>query len=134
MNNITIVSMDNEQTKNIAQRLAATLNFVYIDASLELEKLLLTDFRSSMFNSDTPAKETKLISYLAKQNNSVLAIDNEMFLSNENYKQFKKSVTLLIEIKNDNEIAFNLQDLLKKYCKFSTTETKIEKILTLLKG
>ena len=133
MENITIVSMDNELAKHVAKQLSKKLNVEFLDAGYELEKVLLRDAKLSVFDETTATKEKMLIALLTKQSNSVVAIENEMFLSNENYKQCK-GITVLLEINNKEEMLENLQNLIKKHCKISTKETRVEKIITLLKG
>ena len=134
MNNIIVVSMDNELSKQVAKHLAKELKLNYVDLSLVLEKELLIDARKSVFDETASTKEKNIVAHFAKQKDVVVAIENEMFLSNKNYELCKNNLSLLIETKMQNEIEQNLQNLLKNYCKLCVNYKDINKIITLIKG
>ena len=134
MNNIIVVSMDNELSKQVAKYLAKELNLSYVNLNLVYEKELLLDVKKSVFNEDASTKEKNIVAHFAKQKDVVIAIENEMFLSNKNYELCKNNSSLLIETELQNEIEQNLQNLLKNHCKICVKDKDLNKIITLIKG
>lgn len=134
MNNIIVVSMDNELSKQVAKHLAKELNLNYVDLNLVYEKELLSDVKKSVFNEDASTKEKNVVAHFSKEKDIVMAIENEMFLSNKNYELCKNNLSLLIETELRNDIEQNLQKLLKYYCKLCVKDKDLNKIITLIKG
>ena len=135
MHNVTIVSVNDELSKKIARELAYKLKYDYVDISAEFDKVLILNVNCSVFeNSKLEQKESCLIKRMSQKEACVLAISNDMFLSNNNYNLLENSQKILIECEFDDAIVKNVERLIKKHTNFHIKSTELEKIITLLKG
>lgn len=135
MKSVAIVSINNSLSKTVAKKLANQLNCKFIDLEKEFEQILLLNIRTPLFNNAIlEQKEHQLIKYSAEQENVVISLNNDMFLSNGNYNLLKNLQIVLIEQDFDDKISKNLQSLIKKYANISIREKDIDKLITFLKG
>lgn len=138
MDSIVIVGMNKDYCKTLSNTLAKIFNFKYVDAESEFENLLINSFDHPMMLVDDilREKETEFLTQLSKLTDVVIYLADDTYLSNEHYKIFKNFNTILVETNCKNKILKNIQNLLKKYCKFSVNEQNlnIDELKDLLKG
>ena len=121
---VVIVGLDDLAVVDMSKNLASTLGFKCLNFDSEFEKVLLTSKDYPLIEIDVllERKEKMLIEYILKFDDIVLAISNNSYLSNENYKLFKDDVTICVEKEENEKILKNLQNLIKKHCKISINQ------------
>lgn len=136
--NITIVGMEYEKVKNIAQAISQLLSCQCVDFSLLFEQELLVGFDCplTLANVVMQQKEKALLKNLLKENATIIHLQDDVFLSNENYKLLKNSLTILIEFELKDKILLNIQKLLKKHTKIYIKEKNlnINKLIDAIRG
>ena len=135
---VVFVGLNNDFVKEFAKEFASELKINYMDFDEELNAYLILQKVSTLqtANEEFLTLEELLIKQLLDADNFIMSISNEVYLSNENYKLFENTLTLLMEKKEDDKILINIQKLLKKHCKITIKQDKIEmkKILNIVKG
>ena len=138
MNNITIVGMDNDFIKMFAQKLAEEIGYKYVDANEQFDKDLLANLDYPMYLVDEilVQKENLLINNLVKKEKVIISMSDDMFLSNEHYKIFENSLTILILDEKLGKIKKNIQNLIKKHVKFAfaKNDIKTEDVIKIIRG
>lgn len=128
MKNLTIVGIDNDFVKSFAKNIADKLGYNYIDANEEFDKILLANNNYPMFLLDEilVQKESHLIDELLTKDKTIISISDDMFLSNEHYKKFEFSTSIIIMDENLDKTRMKIQNLIKKYTKFAFNKNKIK--------
>ncbi len=138
MKNITIVGIDNNFVKSFAKNIADKLGYNYLDANEQFDKILLANNNYPMFILDEilAQKENLLIDDLISKDKTVISISDDMFLSNEHYKKFEFSTTILVLDENLDKTRAGIQNLIKKYTKFTfnKNEIKTNDIIKIIRG
>ena len=138
MNNITIVGMDNDFIKMFAQKLAEEIGYKYVDANEQFDKDLLAnlDYPMNLVDEILVQKENLLINNLVKKEKVIISMSDDMFLSNEHYKIFENSLTILILDEKLGKIKKNIQNLIKKHVKFAfaKNDIKTEDVIKIIRG
>ena len=130
MKNIVVVSLKDEKAQDLASKLAAKLNYNYVDFDDRLEEYLLAtiDIPTILVDEILNEKESELLDELVKEQNVVLKLANDTFLSNENYKLLKNCIVVLISVENLAKVQKKLEEAIKKYSNVVVNEncTEIE--------
>ncbi len=128
MKNLTIVGIDNDFVKSFAKNIADKLGYNYIDANEEFDKILLANNNYPMFLLDEilVQKESHLIDELLTKDKTIISISDDMFLSNEHYKKFEFSTSIIIMDENLDKTRMKIQNLIKKYTKFAFNKNEIK--------
>ena len=135
MKSVAIVSLNCLLAKTIAKKLSEELNCTYIDLGVELEKVLILNIRAPILDHSTlENRERELIRLSAQQKNAIIAVPNDVFLSNKNYELLKNLEIVLIEQDLNDKIKINLQNLIKKHSTISIKGKELNKLITFLKG
>ena len=138
MNNITIVGIDNDFVKMFAQKLANEIGYKLIDANEQFDKDLLDNMDYPIFLVDEilVQKENILIKNLSNKENVIICMSDDMFLSNEHYKNFENDETILIIDENLDKIKKNIQNLIKEHVKhvFNKKDIKTNDIIKIIRG
>lgn len=113
------------------------LTLEYIDADeLLAEKIVkIPDYPLSITDDLMRIIESNLAQFIADKDKCVISISDDMFLSDGMYKNFKKSLKILIKTAQNEEINAKIQDLLEKYCDvvIDDKELDFENIFKLIK-
>lgn len=127
MKNIVIVGLDDEFVVDFAEAVALTIGFQHVNFDFEFEKELVQskDYPLTEVDKLMKDKETKILNHLLNKDNVVLSVSNNSFLANLKNDLFNKSFTILIERKENEKLSKNIQKLIKKYCKISLKQEKI---------
>ena len=125
MSNIIVVSMDEEKSTNMAKKLSKQLKFNYIDAGERFDEFLLStmDLPTMLVDEILNLQESELLSELAKEQNAVIKVANDTFLSNENYKIFKNSTVVLLVVEKLGKTKRAIENHIKKYANVIINET-----------
>lgn len=136
MKNIVVVSVLDNLAKTCAQKLAKMLKFNYIDANSSFDDYLLATADNPLILIDEVLQktETNLLKGFAKENNVVIGVSNDMFLSNSNYKLFSKSKIVLIECKNLTKITKKMQTFMQGIASITINEGTSTKELAKILG
>ncbi len=131
MNNYVIVSLKDDLAKQMAKKVASILKLNYVDANSRFDDLLIAsiDAPTILVDESLQEKETEIICELANLNDVVVGITNEMFLSNENYKNFANSKIVLITVENLKKINQNIQNFIKNLASLGVNEDVSEEQL-----
>lgn len=136
--NITIIGMEYDKVKNIAKAISKILCCEHIDFKLEFEKIILQTIHNPLIATDDilQIKESELLKKINSLNNVVVSLNDDVFLSNSNYKIFENSFTVLIVSEFNNKIKENIQNLLKKYTKIHIKEDdlNINELINKIRG
>ncbi len=121
--NICLTGLNVEKIKLVGLELAKKLNYDFFDADLEFEPELIKTIKLPISQAERllNEKERELLLKLAKQNNAVFTVSAEIYLSNNNAKFVRNSITVVLLEDNTEKLYLNLQNLLIKKCKYSTT-------------
>ncbi|MGN1223347.1 MAG: shikimate kinase [Christensenellales bacterium] len=107
--NITIVALNKRYRKNIAKKLANTLQMFYLDIN-ELVKYELFDVKKVIKLSGLDYfsnEETKIVKSVSKYENTLCTLDLDTFFNNDNYKYLKeKNLIIFLKLNYDD---FKLQ-------------------------
>ena len=138
MRNIVVVSMNKDLAVMIANKIAKILSLSFINADDKLDAGLVggLDFPLEISKLSMTNIERQILMTLSDRDDSVISIQDDTFLANENYKIFQKSLKILVKIDKNEKISQNLQKLLEKYCDVTIHEKDInfDKLITLLRG
>ena len=137
MKNIVIVSLKEEKACDLANKLAKTLKYNYIDADERFEEYLLDtiDAPTMLVDEILNAKESELLADLCKEQNAVIKTAADTFLSNENYKTFKNCIVVLVTIEKLGKIKRAVENAIKKYANIVISENDSEiEIMKLIKN
>ena len=130
MKNIVVVSLKDEKAQDLASKLAAKLKYNYVDFDDRLEEYLLAtiDIPTILVDEILNEKESELLDELVKEQNVVLTLANDTFLSNENYKLLKNCIVVLISVENLAKVQKKLEEAIQKYSNVVVNEncTEIE--------
>lgn len=137
MQNIVVVSIDTELAYNTAKKIADIMNFQYQDAdSMFKDRIVnMVDYPIDFADDLMRNVELNLLKELSKIDKSVVAITDDMFLSNTGIKHFENSLKICVKKDVAEDILSGLQDLLLKKCDVAFYEKdldhdKLIKILT----
>lgn len=135
---IAIVGLDDDFVENFSNQLASILNLTYKSFTAEFDKYLLSTVNQSVFEIDDvlQSQEKRLLSKLLNIDNVVLSVNDDTFLSNNNYLIFKDVLTICVEKKENDKILNNIQKLIKKHCKLVIKQENFEinSILNKIRG
>lgn len=111
--NIAIVGFDYSFVKKLAEEIADTLKFTFIDFKQCFEKVLLE--QKSVFEEDENLQqaESQMVKELCLAKNVVVAFPDDVVLSNKNYKKLKNNLILFINSQKLNNLQLNLKKLIK---------------------
>ena len=133
MKKIIIFGLEYEQVQEIAHSVSKKLNLKFLNSQQIFNKTLLKSASDPvlLIDDELNEQESKLCKKLAEQD-GVIAMSDDMFLSNENYKYFKNFAKILIKSKTHSKIKQNIENLLQSHA--TTTANSVEEILAQLKG
>lgn len=137
MKNIVVLSLNEEKACFLAENLAKKLKFSYIDAGERFDDYLISsiDAPTILVDEILNLKESELLSDLAKENNAVIKVANDAFLSNENYKIFKNCIVVLVLTEKLGKTKRAIEEQIKKYSNVVVNENATEiEILKLIKS
>lgn len=138
MRNIVVVSMNKELAVATADKIAEILSLSFINADDKLEAGLVgsLDFPLEITKLSMVNIERQILMTLSDKDDSVISIQDDTFLANENYKIFQKSLKILVKIDKNEKFSQNLQRLLESKCDVTIHEKNIDfdKLITLLRG
>ena len=119
--NIIITSLNLENAQTISKKLAKKLHFKFINANEVFNKTLLKSVADPVLlvDDELNAKESELCFKLAKTDDVVVAMSDDMFLSNENYKFFQNSKKFLVFSKNLGKTKKNIEKIIQSRCNFA---------------
>lgn len=130
--NIVLFGLDNTAIIDYALILSKHLNLNFINASKAFSNYLMSN---SLKNYNLEKVEQSFLDKLSRLKNVIIALPNDMFISNKNYKFFKKSLKIHIKFEKNDEILQSLDELLKQKSDFSfLSDTKTSKIVQTLKA
>ena len=111
--NIAIVGFDYDFTKELAKRISKSLSVSFIDFKDCFEQFLLINNNSIFQENEKLNKlETQILKQICTNANAVVAIPDDVILSNKNYKYLKNNLILFINSQNNNKIQLNLKKLI----------------------
>ena len=133
MKKIIIFGLNFEQVQAIAHSISKKLNLKFLNAQQIFNKTLLKSATDPMLliDDELNEEESLLCQKLAEQE-GVIAMPDDMFLSNENFKNFKNFTKILLKTKTSSKIKQNIENLLQSHA--TITATTLEEVLEKLKG
>lgn len=130
--NIVLFGLDNTAIIDYALILSKHLNLNFINASKAFSNYLMSN---SLKNYNLEKVEQSFLDKLSRLKYVIIALPNDMFISNKNYKFFKKSLKIHIKFEKNDEILQSLDELLKQKSDFSfLSDTKTSEIVQTLKA
>ena len=134
MKKIIIFGLNFEQVQEVARSVSKKLNLKFLNASNIFNKTLLESANDPvlLIDDELNEQESLLCQKLAAQDDVVVAMSDDMFLSNENYKNFKNFTKILLKTKTSSKIKQNIENLLQSHS--TITSTTLDEILEKLKG
>ena len=128
MQNIVVVCLDYDCALKIGKQLSNILNMQLYNADEFIKNSLLNtlDYPIIISNEIMQIKENAGLIELSKKEKVVITITDDEFISNGNYKLFKNSFIILLEIDTSNKIKQNIQKLIKKHCETSVIIKNLE--------
>ncbi len=113
MKSVVLVSLDYNLCKRISKMLSEKLNFEYLDFEKLLNDKISENISNKKFSiDDYDFKINEVINSLLKQKNSVVAMEADIFLKDNNYDRFNEFNTIFLDngkmvcnIKNKKERA-----------------------------
>lgn len=132
MKKIIIFGLNFEDVKQTARAISKNFNLKFFNAQEIFNKTLLksADYPVLLIDDELNAQESLLCKRLTDQE-GVVAMSDDMFLSNENYKNFKNFTKILLKSKTNSKLKQNIENLLQTHA--TITASSIEEILTKLK-
>ena len=133
--NILVTSLNFDYAQEIAQKIAKKLKCKVLNANELFNKTLLLSIGNPILlvDEELNLKETELCLKVSNFD-GVVAISDDMFISNENYKYFKNSQKILVFSKNLGKIKKNIENLVKQHCNYSINyEDDLDKLLATFK-
>lgn len=122
MEKIIVFGLNFEDVQKISRSIAKKLNLKFFNAKEIFSRTLLKSAGDPVLLVDDilNEKESQLCAQLAEQN-GVVAMSDDMFLSNENYKNFKNFTKILIKSQTKNKLKQNIENLLQTHATISAT-------------
>ena len=119
MKNVVVVGMNYEMVLKLSKQLAKILKCKLLDAQQQFNSVLLkyASKPSLLLNEELEAQETLLCAKLSKTAN-VVAVPDDMFLSNENYDTFAGSTKILVLSGTKSKLKIGIENLLKMHTNF----------------
>lgn len=130
--NIVVFGLNHNLTLEYAKKFAKILKTKLLDASALFEKTVMQTVDKPLFllEETLQQQEADLCKQLSLKD-GVVAIADDMFLSNQNHKIFKNSQKILIKVQNNGKLKQKIENLLQTHANFvvdATTDFKdIEK-------
>ncbi len=134
MKNIIIFGLDFENVQGVSRLISKKLSLKFLNASEIFNKTLLKSASDPMLliDDELNEQESSLCKKLAKQDGVVVAMTDDMFLSNENYKNFKNFTKILLKSNTKSKLKQNIENLLQTHA--TLTAATLDEILSKLKG
>lgn len=134
MQNLLVVSLNNALAESVARDLSkeSVVDFVNADTLIGNRLIDSIDFPLLKSNSIMESIEKIAIDDILLKDNQIIYMSNEMFVSNLKNELVQNSKVLFIEIKNNDKIINNIQELIKKHANMVISNEKID--LKLLKS
>ena len=114
MNNVVVFGLDFDAVSIACAKLSQKLNLKYVNISDVFSKKLLSTINQPTILVDDYLhdKEDLLTLQLSAKDNIIIAMPDDMFLSNQHYKNFKNSLKILILSNKNNAVLNNIENLL----------------------
>lgn len=122
---IAIVGLDDKFVIDFANQLAKLLNLKHQNFAIEFNRVLL-NFINVSSSDFLQAQESALMQRLINEENKILSLSGDEYLSNKNYLFFKNTTTIFMERKEKNKILNNIQKLIKKHCEITIKQNKFK--------
>lgn len=136
--NIVLVGFCEGFIKDIIPILSKKLKMDYIDADNLIDDNLLKTAHYPLLLVDAALSkiESRELAKTNLQENMIIKISPDMFVSNKNYKNLSNCHKILIKASNINEIDKKIENLIEKQCDFKIDNDKmpIDFILDKLRG
>ena len=134
MKNIIIFGLDFENVQAVARAVSKKISLKFLNASEIFNKTLLKSVNdpSLLIDDELNEQESLLCQKLAAQDGVVVAMADDMFLSNENYKNFKNFTKILLKSNTKSKLKQNIENLLESHT--TLTATTLDEIFAKLKG
>ena len=133
MSNIVVFGLDYQNVCSSAIKLAKLMHLKFVNGGEMFNKLLLksADQPLLLINEELNSAESAICEKLSAQSNAIIAIPDDMFLSNENFKNFKNSTKILLKTPLKSKIKQNIENLLANHA--TITAKSVDEILEKLK-
>lgn len=135
MKNVVIFGINYELVLNLSKQLAKILNCKIVDAEKQFNNILLkyADKPALLLNDEIEKQETNLCAKLCKVANLV-AIPDDMFLSNENYNHFNNSIKIFVQSGTKSKLKIGIENLLQLHSNLTINKlTVLEEVAKKLK-
>lgn len=134
MQNLLVVSLNNALAESVARDLSkeSVVDFVNADNLIGNRLIDSIDFPLLKSNSIMEGIEKMTMDDILLKDNQIIYMSNEIFVSNLKSELVKNLKILFIEIKNNDKIINNIQNLIKKHANIIISSEKID--LKLLKS
>ncbi len=133
MSNIVVFGLDYQNVCSSAIKLAKLMHLKFVNGGEMFNKVLLksADQPLLLINEELNSAESAICEKLSSQSNAIIAIPDDMFLSNENFKNFKNSTKILLKTPLKSKIKQNIENLLANHA--TITAKSVDEILEKLK-
>lgn len=134
---VVIVGFDFKFIEKFAEQISCELNFGFVNLKKEFDKILLSyNGPITIENEVLQIQETKLIEEYSKQNNTVVALSDDMLFSNSNYKKIENNLIIFINNENLNNFQKKLKNLLKnkKIIEINQEKFNLNEIINNIRG
>ena len=132
MEKFIIFGLDFEQVQATARSLSKKLNLKFLNAGEIFNKTLLKSANDPVLLIDDELNEQEsLLCQKLSEQEGVIAMADDMFLSNENYKFFKNFTKILLKSNTKSKLKQNIENLLQSHA--TITATTLSEILDKLK-
>ena len=133
MSNIVVFGLDYQNVCSSAIKLAKLMHLKFVNGGEMFNKVLLksADQPLLLINEELNSAESAICEKLSSQSNAIIAIPDDMFLSNENFKNFKNSTKILLKMPLKSKIKQNIENLLANHA--TITAKSVDEILEKLK-
>ena len=134
MKNIIIFGLNFEQVQEIARSISKKLSLKFLNAKEIFNKTLLKSVSDPvlLIDDELNEQESLLCKKISEQNGVVAAMPDDMFLTNENYKNFKNFTKILLKSNTKSKLKQNIENLLQTHA--TITAATLDEILSKLKG
>ena len=134
MKNIIIFGLNFEQVQEIARSISKKLSLKFLNAKEIFNKTLLKSASDPvlLIDDELNEQESLLCKKISEQSGVVAAMPDDMFLSNENYKNFKNFTKILLKSNTKSKLKQNIENLLQSHA--TITATSLDELLSKLKG
>lgn len=133
MKNIIIFGLNFEQVQEIARSISKKLSLKFLNAKEIFNKTLLKSASDPvlLIDDELNEQESLLCKKISEQSGVVAAMPDDMFLSNENYKNFKNFTKILLKSNTKSKLKQNIENLLQTHA--TITAATLDEILAKLK-